>query len=452
MEENKMGYQAIPKLLAQMSLPIALSMLVQALYNIVDSIWVSRVGEDALAAVSMAFPMQLLINACAVGIGVGMNSLLSRYLGEKKIRHANLTGQHAAVLTAIVSVIFAFLGIFAAESLIAVQTDDPAILAAGARYLRICYIFSFGLCSQIYMERLLQSTGLAVFSMFTQIFGAVLNIILDPFIIFGIGPFPALGVTGAAVATVTSQILAFIFGLVLNLTKNKELNLFQDGFHIDGEIMRSILAVGIPAAIMVSVNSFSIFIINAILSGFGATVVVALGIYFKVQSFVFMPVFGLNNGLIPIIAYNYGAGHQQRIYDVMKLAYRSALVFMTLGFLIFQIFAPQLVGFFDPSPELLSVGTVALRVISISFVFAAVTVISSGIFQAFGNGLISMVTNLVRQLILIIPLVYFLSKTGNLTLVWTAYPIAEAVAMTIAIYFIKKINDTTIKPLGYRYE
>lgn len=442
-----MGYEPIPKLLMSISLPIALSMLVQALYNIVDSIWVSRVGESALAAVSVAFPMQMLINAFSIGIGVGMNALLSRHLGEKNPRAANLCAQHGLLLNMIVGVLFAVFGVMAAPKLIAMQTSDPSIIRDGVRYLNICFIFSIGLCGQICMERLLQSTGRAVYSMYTQLFGAGLNIALDPFFIFGIGFFPEMGVAGAAVATVTSQILAFIFGLYLNFTKNKELNLLQDHFHINGEIIKGILAVGVPSAIMISVNSVSVFMINSILAVFGATAVVALGIYFKVNSFVFMPVFGMNNGLVPIIAYNYGAGYRERIYEVIKLAYKAALIFMTGGFLVFQLFPAQLMGFFDPSPELLSIGVTALRIISISFIFGAVSVISSGIFQSFGNGLLSMIVNLVRQLILIVPLAYLFSKTGVLAYVWLAYPIAELVAMLIAIYFMKVIDKNKIRSM-----
>lgn len=447
MKENRMGYEPIPKLLMSISLPIALSMLVQALYNIVDSIWVSRVGESALAAVSVAFPMQMLINAFSIGIGVGMNALLSRHLGEKNPRAANLCAQHGLLLNMIVGVLFAVFGVMAAPKLIAMQTSDPSIIRDGVRYLNICFIFSIGLCGQICMERLLQSTGRAVYSMYTQLFGAGLNIALDPFFIFGIGFFPEMGVAGAAVATVTSQILAFIFGLYLNFTKNKELNLLQDHFHINGEIIKGILAVGVPSAIMISVNSVSVFMINSILAVFGATAVVALGIYFKVNSFVFMPVFGMNNGLVPIIAYNYGAGYRERIYEVIKLAYKAALIFMTGGFLVFQLFPAQLMGFFDPSPELLSIGVTALRIISISFIFGAVSVISSGIFQSFGNGLLSMIVNLVRQLILIVPLAYLFSKTGVLAYVWLAYPIAELVAMLIAIYFMKVIDKNKIRSM-----
>lgn len=445
MKENRMGYEPIPKLLVRMSLPIALSMLVQALYNIVDSIWVSRIGEDALAAVSMAFPIQMLINAFSVGIGVGMNALLSRYLGEKKREDANLTAQNGGVLVILAAVLFSIFGVMISSKLIGIQTSDPAIYRDGVRYLNICFIFSIGLCGQIYMERLLQSTGLSIYSMYTQIFGAVLNIALDPMFIFGVGPFPKLGVTGAAVATVSAQIMALCLGLYFNLTKNKELNLFQRQFHLNRTIIRGIFSVGIPSAIMMSVNSFALFLINAILAIFGATAVVALGIYFKVQSFIFMPVFGLNNGLIPIIAYNYGARHKERIYGVMKLSYKSALIFMGAGFLVFQIFPAQLLSFFDPSEALLAIGIPAMRIMSFSFIFAAVSIISSAIFQAFGNGLLSLAVNLIRQLILTIPLAYLFSKTGVLTYVWLAFPIAEMIAMVIAVLFMKKINETTIK-------
>lgn len=345
----------------------------------------------------------------------------------------------------IVAVLFAVFGTMASPKLIGMQTSDPEIIREGVRYLNICFIFSVGLCGQICMERLLQSTGLSLYSMFTQIFGAVLNIILDPFFIFGWAFFPKLGVSGAAVATVMSQIIAFLFGLYLNFKRNKEINLLQDHFHVNGAMIKGILAVGIPSAIMISVNSLSNFMINAILAAFGSAAVVALGIYFKVQSFVFMPVFGMNNGLIPIIAYNYGAGHRERIYDVMKLAYKVALVVMSVGFIIFQLFPAQLMGFFDPSPELLSIGVVALRIISFSFIFAAVSIISSGIFQSLGNGLLSMIVNLVRQLIFIVPLAYLFSRTGVLAYVWLAYPIAELMAMLIAIIFMKKVNEKEIK-------
>ncbi|MDY3118990.1 MAG: MATE family efflux transporter [Peptoniphilus sp.] len=448
MEENRMGYEPIPKLLMRVSLPIALSMLVQALYNIVDSIWVSRIGERALAAVSVAFPMQMLINAFAVGVGVGMNALLSRHLGAKNQREANLCAQNGIFLSVVVALLFAVLGSMAAPKLIAMQTADPAIVEDGVRYLKICFMFSIGLCGQICMERLLQSTGLAIYSMYTQLFGAGLNIVLDPFFIFGWAFFPKLGVSGAAVATVTSQILAFIFGIYLNVKRNRELNLLQDHFHLNGEIIKGILSVGIPSAIMISVNSVSTFLINAILSAFGAAAVVALGIYFKVQSFIFMPILGMNNGLVPIIAYNYGAGHRGRIYEVIKLAYKVAVLFMGVGFLVFQVLPAQLMGFFDPSPELLSIGVVALRIISVSFVFAAVNIISSGIFQSFGNGILSMIVNLVRQLIFIVPLAYLFSKTGVLAYVWMAYPIAELAAMAFAIVFMKKVNEMEIKPIA----
>lgn len=448
MEENRMGYEPIPKLLMRISLPIALSMLVQGLYNIVDSIWVSRVGEKALAAVSVAFPLQMLITAFAIGVGVGMNALLSRHLGAKNFREANLCAQHGLLLSMIVALIFALFGTMASPQLVAMQTADPEIIREGVRYLNICFLFSIGICGQICMERLLQSTGLALYSMYTQLFGAVLNIILDPFLIFGWCFFPEMGVTGAAIATVTGQILAFFFGLYLNMKRNREVNLRQDRFHINGAIVKGILAVGIPSAIMISVNSVSIFLINAILAVFGAAAVVALGIYYKVQSFIFMPIFGVNNGLVPIIAYNYGAGHRERIYEVIKLSYKVALIFMGLGFLVFQIFPAQLMGFFDPSPELLSIGVVALRIISFSFIFAAVSIISSGIFQSLGNGILSMIVNLVRQLILIVPLAYLFSRTGVLTYVWLAYPIAELIAMFIAVAFMKKVNDEEIKPIA----
>lgn len=447
MKENKMGYEPIPRLLIQMSLPIALSMLVQALYNIVDSVWVSRIGEDALAAVSMAFPLQLLINALSIGIGVGMNALLSRSLGERNVKKANLTAQTGAFLMLVTSALFAVGGVAVAPSLIGMQTADPEIYADGVSYLRICFLFSFGLFGQIYMERLLQSTGRAVLSMYTQIFGAVLNMVLDPILIFGLGPFSPMGVDGAAIATVSSQISALLLGFYLNVKKNPELELAQPGFHLNADIIKSILAVGIPSAIMMSVNSFSMFLINAMLAVFGSTAIVAYGVYFKVQSFVFMPIFGLNNGMIPVIAYNYGAGYRTRIYEIIRIAYKAATVIMVLGFLAFQFFSPQLIGFFDPSPQLLEIGVTAFRIISFSFIFAGISIISSAVFQSLGNGILSMIVNLIRQLVLIIPLVFVLSRTGVLANVWFAYPAAELFTMGIAIFFMRKIDQAKIRNL-----
>lgn len=434
-----MGYESIPKLLLTMSAPIAFSMLFQSLYNVVDSIFVSRVGEEALAAVSLAFPVQSLMNAVAIGTGVGMNALLSKSLGERKFEKANVTAQTGLFLTLASAIIFVFIGLFLSEAFFATQTNDPLIHEYGVQYLTIINIFSVGLFLQIIFERLLQSTGLAFLSMITQIAGALFNIIFDPILIFGLGPFPELGVAGAAYATVGGQILAVFVGIYYNVKKNKELNLLQKNFKLEFDTIRKIYSVGLPTIILISINSFAIFVLNTILAGFSATAVVAYGIYFKLQSFVFMPIFGINNGLIPIISYNYGAGKKERIYEAIKVAMMGALVIMAVGFLLFQIIPTQLLLMFQPSEELMRIGKTALRISSFSFILAAVPIISSSVFQSLGSGTISMVVTMIRQLFILAPAAYLLSLTGDINNIWFAQPISEVVSIFVALYFLRKI-------------
>ncbi|MCD1147853.1 MATE family efflux transporter [Peptoniphilus sp. KCTC 25270] len=447
MQENKMGYLPIPKLLFNMSGPIALSMLFQSLYNVVDSIFVSRIGEEALAAVSMAFPIQSLMNAVAIGTGVGMNALLSRSLGQRKFEKANLIGQIGFILTVASTFLFILIGLLFSDAFFATQTNNPLIHEYGVQYTHIITLFSVGIFAQIGCERLLQSTGRSFESMLTQIAGALINIIFDPILIFGLGPFPELGVAGAAYATVGGQITAALMGIFLNLKRNKEINLFQKGFHFNANIVKNVYGIGFPTMVMIAAGSLTIFIINTILGWFSSTAVVAYGIYFKLQSFVLLPVFGMNNGMVPIIAYNYGSGHKERIYEVIKVALTAAFVFMVAGFLLFQFAPDVLLGFFEPSQELLELGRKCLRICSISFLLAFFPIVVASVLQALGNGVASMIISLIRQLIVLCPAAYLLSRTGNVNNVWFALPIAEFTAITISFFALRKILRTHVDHL-----
>lgn len=447
MKENKMGYVPIPKLLFSISAPIALSMLFQSLYNVVDSIFVSRVGEEALAAVSLAYPVQMLIIAVAVGTGVGMNALLSKSLGEKKFTKANLIAQTGFVLAVLSSLIFIIFGLFFVKQFFVTQTSSLVIQEHGVLYLKIVTTLSTGIFVQVTLERLLQSTGQSFYSMITQMGGVILNIILDPILIFGMGPFPKLGVAGAAYATVGAQFFAAGIGLYLNFSKNKELNFLQRGFTLNPKILKNIYSVGLPSILMMSINSVGVFVMNNILAIFSSTAVVAYGIYFKLQSFVFMPVFGINNGLISIIAYNYGARKKERIYQAIKAGYIGGSTLMFIGLLIFQIFPTQLLGLFDPSPELLNIGIPALRIISIGFLLAGITIVGSAIFQSLGSGVLSMITMMIRQFIFLGPVAYLLSLTGDVNKVWFSLPIAELFAVFATIYFLRNILKKKVEVL-----
>ncbi|MDO5037326.1 MAG: MATE family efflux transporter [Tissierellia bacterium] len=447
MQENKMGTWPVGRLLLSISLPIALSMLIQALYNIVDSIFVSMINETAFTAVSIAFPFQHLINAIAIGSGVGMNSLLSRSLGEKKFDKASRVGQTGFFLVLVQSLIFLILGYFLSPVFFAFQTDDPQILTYGVRYLRIVTMVSIGLLSQIYTERLLQSTGRAFYSMACQMTGAVLNMVLDPILIFGLGPFPAMGITGAAVATVFSQIVGSLLGLYFNLTKNKELDILKKGFRPQWDIIRGIFQVGVPTSIMLIANSVAIFLMNIILVTFSSTAVAAYGIFFKLNSIIFMPVFGMNNGLVPIIAYNYGARNKDRIHATIKLAMKLAFAFMLLGCLVVQLFPQELLSLFSPSDALRAIGQPMLRIIALSFPVAAISIVSSAVFQALGHGNLSLTSALIRQMVVLVPVAYFLSLKGQVQLIWWSHVVAEGVAIILSLYFLKKVDQKEIQPL-----
>ena len=451
-QENKMGVMPVNRLILTMSLPMILSMLVQALYNIVDSMFVSRLSENALTAVSLAFPAQNLMIAVATGTGVGVNAALSRSLGERNFDRANKIADHAVFLAIASYAVFAVLGLFFSRQFFLWQTDIEEIVDQGTDYLRICTLFSFGLFLEIACERLLQSTGKTIYSMYTQGLGAIINIIFDPIMIFGLFGFPKMGVAGAAAATVFGQILAAVLGIFLNKTRNQEIHVSFRGFRPNSEIIRHIYSVGITSIIMSSIGSVMTFGMNKILIGFTSTATAVFGVYFKLQSFVFMPVFGLNNGTVPIIAYNYGAAKPDRILKTLKLAICYAVGIMLIGFAVFQLLPDKLLLIFEASENMLSIGVPALRIISVSFLFAGYCIVCSSMFQALGHGLLSLLVSVFRQLLVLLPSAFLLSKIGGLDLVWYSFPIAEICSIFFSTYFLRHVYKKEIEPLKRRGE
>ena len=443
-QENKMGVMPIGRLVVSMSVPMMLSMLVQALYNIVDSMWVSRVCEDALTAVSLAFPVQNLMIGVATGTGVGVNALLSRSLGAKDYDRANTVASNGVFLAVISSVVFFFLGVFAVPLFFRTQVAaDSPIYVYGVDYLTVCCAFSFGVFGQIMIERLMQSTGRTVLSMITQLIGAVINMILDPLFILGMGPFPRLEAKGAAIATVTGQIIAFIVAIVLNHHFNREISLKLRGFRPNGRIIGDIYKIGVPSIIMVAIGSVMTYSLNKILLTFTKTAAAVFGVYFKLQSFVFMPVFGMNNGIIPIIAYNYGAGNRRRMTKTVRFSMVLACSIMAVGTALMWIIPETMLKIFDASENMLEIGVPALRTISISFVMAGFCIAMGSVFQAIGKSYFSMIVSFTRQLVVLVPVAYLLSKTGVLENVWWAFPIAEVFSLAVTLisysYVYKKI-------------
>lgn len=438
-KENKMGILPIPKLLISMSLPIILSMLVQALYNIVDSMFVAQLNEEALTAVSLAFPIQNLMIAVAAGAGVGINALLSRSLGEKKFDQANTIAKNGIFLAILSSIVFAILGLVGSRLFFQVQTSDALIVEYGTQYLSVVTIASTGVFMQVTFERLMQSTGKTIFNMIIQGTGAIINIILDPIMIFGLFGCPAMGVTGAAVATVCGQIIAAILGIVLNNKFNKEINVSMKGFKPDRQTIGAIYKIGVPSIIMQSIGSLTTFAMNNILLMFSSTAATVFGVYFKLQSFIFMPVFGLTNGMIPIVAYNYGARNKKRITNTIKLSVAIAVSIMIIGILVFQFFPKTLLGLFDASENMIAIGVPALRTISWSFIFAGYSIVCSSVFQALGNGVYSMLISVARQLVIIIPVAFIFAMLFGLDMVWWSYPIAEIASVILCTFFLKRI-------------
>lgn len=438
-----MGYMPIFKLVVNMSLPMIISMLVQALYNVVDSMFVSRVSENALTAVSLAFPAQNLMIGVATGTAVGVNALLSKILGEKNYKRANQIAENGIFLSFIGFLIFLIFGLFGTEVFFRTQTDIEDIISSGVDYLRVCSCFSFGIFGQIIFERLMQSTGRTFYTMITQGVGAIINIVLDPIFIFGYFGLPAMGAKGAAVATVIGQIIAFIIAAILNKKKNTDIDLKLKEFRPNLKIIGRIYSIGIPSIIMVAVGSIMTFSINKIVIAFTETAAAVFGVYFKLQSFVFMPLFGMNNGVIPIISFNYGARNKQRVMKTIGVAILFALFFMAIGLSAMQILPKELLSIFNASDQMIKIGVPALKTISISYIFAGFSVVLISVFQAFGKGLFSMSISIARQLVVLVPCAYLLSKTGELDNVWWAFPIAEVMSVLVAgaffIYLYKKV-------------
>ena len=453
LSQNKMGTMPIRKLLISMSLPMMASMLVQALYNIVDSIFVARVSEAALTAVSISFPIQNLMIAFGVGIGVGVNALLSKSLGEGDQPRAQRIALQGIFIEVICCAIFILVGIFAMDLFFRGQTADAEIIALGKDYLSICCIFSVGLFAQLIFERLLQATGRTVLSMISQCAGALINIIFDPILIFGVSwlGIPAMGVTGAAIATVFGQIVGGIVAIVLNVRRNRELDLRFRGFRPDGKLCGSILFIGIPSAIMGSIGSFMTYGVNKILFAFeevGKTAAAVFGVYFKLQSFVFMPVFGLNNGMVPIVSYNYGAKRPDRITQTIRLSAIYAVAIMAAGVVVVQLIPDKLLLLFDASEQMLTIGVPALRIISTCFVFAGFSIVCSSVFQALGNSIFSMIMSITRQLAVLLPAAYILAHAFGLHAVWYAFPIAEFASLALSIIMLSHTYKKVIMPLA----
>ena len=448
-QENKMGVLPVGKLLAGMAVPMMISMLVQALYNIVDSVFVSRLSENAFNAVGLAFPLQSLMIAVGAGTAVGINALLSRSLGEKKQEMADRAAGAGIFLLPICSyLVFAFIGLFLSRPFFVAQAKAvPEIVEYGVQYTRICLGLSVGIFSQFCFERLLQSTGRTVHTMITQSIGAIINIILDPILIHGWFGLPAMGIAGAAIATVIGQWVSGIMVNIFNLKFNPEVQLHKKYLPLEGKTVAAILTVGIPSIVMNGIGSVMNFGINQILQGFAETATGVFGVYFKLQSFFFMPLFGLTNATISIIAYNYGARKPQRITKTLKISCTAALCIMTAGLLVFQFFPDLLLGLFNPSQAFLEIGRVALRTISWSFPIAAICIALGASFQALGNGIYSTIVSLCRQLVVLLPVAYLLSLTGEVQRVWLAFPIAEVVSGTVTFICFTRIYRQKIKPL-----
>ena len=445
---NKMGTWPIGKLLINMALPLVISMLVQALYNVVDSIYISRISESAVTALSLAFPIQNLLIGCATGVGVGVNSLLSKSLGEQNYERANRTAGNGVGLSCLFSALFVVFGLFFARPFFATQTTVTETLEGGSIYLAIVTIGSIGIFIEILFERLLQASGNAFQSMITQTVGAVTNIILDPILIFGWFGLPEMGIAGAALATVIGQWLAAILAMALNLRYNRELKeLCRRHLKPDGYVIRTILNVGIPSIIMVGIGSVMNFGVNQILQGFSETATGVFGIYFKLQSFFFMPLFGINNAVISIVAFNYGARNPDRMLKTVKTASIAGLAIMLTGLAVFQFIPEVLLSIFDPSEEFMHMAVEALRTISWCFPVAAVCIILGSTFQALGTGIYSTIVSLCRQLIVLLPAAYLLSLSGVVTRVWWAWPIAESMGLTMTVLLFLRNYRQRIKPL-----
>lgn len=447
MKENKMGTMEVRRLILTMSLPIMISMLVQALYNIVDSMFVARVSEAALAAVSLCYPIQMIMVAVACGTGVGINALLSRYLGEKKREKASQVAMHGLFCAICNWLVFAVIGLFFSEAFLRLFSDDVQIIMMGISYMQICTICSFGVFVQITYERIMQSTGNTIYNMVIQGVGALINIILDPIFIFGLGPVPALGTAGAAIATVIGQIVAMFLGIIITQKKIREIQLSVRGFHIDGMIMKAMYRIAIPAILMQSIMSFMTVMMNMILAPFSEMAVSVFSIYYKLQQFVFMAVLGMNNALIPILSYNYGANQMERIREGIRFALWMSCVIMAIGTVVFQLLPTQLLYLFDAKEAMLSIGIPALRTISVSFVFAGISMVLCSVFQALGSPNHSLLVTLLRQMVILLPLAYGFSSAFGLDMCWWSFPITEVLCALLSLYLLRSVQKRVLLQL-----
>lgn len=447
-ELNKMGCMPVGKLLFSMSLPAMFSMLINALYNIVDSIFVGNIGESALAAVSLVFPLQMLMIAVSVGTGVGLSSLISRRLGEKKQEEADNAASHGLILFLLSALAFMAFGLFFSGTFINIFTQNSIIANYGYSYCFIVTVFSVFLFMQIACEKTMQGTGNMILPMIGNLAGAITNIILDPIMIFGLFGFPRMEVAGAAIATVAGQTLAMILNMIFLLAFKHQVNIKLKGFRFNKNTVRNIYSVGLPSIIMQAIGSVMLVGLNGILIAFSEAAVAVLGVYFKLQSFVFMPVFGLNQGTMPILGYNYGARHKDRLIRTFRLAMITALIIMAFGTFLFQMFPTEFMMMFHASDEMLSIGVRALRLISLCFLPAAVGIICATLFQAVGHGVLSLLVSLLRQLILILPIAFILSRLGGVDYVWYAFPLAEVCALAATLIFLKRIYKNEIQSLA----
>ena len=446
--ENKMGTRPIGRLLFSMSLPMMISMLVQALYNVVDSMYVARVSEEALTALSMAFPLQNLMIAVATGLGVGINAVLSRQLGAKEPEQVHRAATNGIFLLILCALAFTGLGFVIPRPFFSMQTQLAGIVSAGVSYTGIVMGGCFGLFMQVLFERLLQSTGRTTLTMISQGTGAVINIILDPILIFGWFGLPAMGTAGAAIATIAGQWIAACLGLYMNVRHNPDVSISLTGYRPDGSMLRRISMIGVPSVIMVSIGSVMTFLMNQILIAFSATAVAVFGVYFKLQSFIFMPIFGLNNGAVPIIAFNYGAKRPDRMRQAIRLTVTAEMIIMSCGTLLFHLLPERLLGFFDASAEMLRIGVPALRVISLSFPIAGFCIGIGTVFQALGFSIYSMIISLIRQLFVLIPTAFLIGRlTGDVTSIWWAFVIAEGFSLLLSVTFYRRVNRDVIVKL-----
>lgn len=442
-----MGVMEMKRLILTMSFPIMISMLVQALYNIVDSMFVARVSEAALNAVSICYPVQMIMVAVACGTGVGINALLSRSLGEQKPETAEQVAMHGLFLAACSWIVFALIGLFCAEAFLSLFASDAEIMAMGVSYMQICTICSIGVFAEIAYERIMQSTGNTIYNMVIQGVGALINIILDPIFIFGLGPVPALGTAGAAIATVIGQIVAMFLGIIITQKKIREIQLSVRGFHLDGMIMKAMYRIAIPAILMQSIMSFMTVMMNMILAPFSEMAVSVFSIYYKLQQFVFMAVLGMNNALIPILSYNYGANQMERIRESIRFALWMSCVIMAIGTVVFQLFPTQLLYLFDAKETLLSIGIPALRTISVSFVFAGISMVLCSVFQALGSPNHSLLVTLLRQMVILLPLAYGFSSAFGLDMCWWSFPITEVLCALLSLYLLRSVQKRVLLQL-----